>query len=58
MANSKVNISLWEKTLMEKNDNILNAWKNESFSRQFSGQTESAAGPLPSHRRMPWPGGR
>lgn len=29
MANSKVNISLLEKTLMEKNDNILNAWKNE-----------------------------
>ena len=29
MANSKVNISEWEKTLMAKNDDILNAWKNE-----------------------------
>lgn len=29
MANSKVNISEWEKSLMAKNDDILNAWKNE-----------------------------
>ena len=29
MANSKVNISEWEKSLMAKNDNILNTWKNE-----------------------------
>lgn len=29
MANSKVNISEWEKSLMQKNDTILNAWKDE-----------------------------
>lgn len=29
MANSKVNISEWEKSLMAKNDNIRNAWQNE-----------------------------
>lgn len=29
MANSKVNMSEWEKSLMAKNDDILNSWKNE-----------------------------
>ena len=29
MANSKVNISEWEKSLMAKNNDILNDWKNE-----------------------------
>ena len=29
MANSKVNIREWEKSLMQKNDTILNTWKNE-----------------------------
>lgn len=29
MTSPKVNISEWEKSLMSKNDNNLNAWKNE-----------------------------